>query len=385
MRKEARTGIHDALLVVAAGILLVALAYARGRESLSFAGPLFWAGQILIFAFVAFRVLKPSTSPSDREFLVILYAGAQSIIRWAYSPVMFQWFDELQHFRSLLNVLSTHHLFHTNFSLPISPRYPGLENLSAELAQVSSASAFMGGVGIASISHLMLPAAILLLFREVTQSSRVACIAVLLYMLSPQIHYFEASFVYENVAFPFLALAIMFSIRFATHQRQGYESFAGLLACVAIAVMTHHVTAIATVGLLACISFATSLFRDTRQSCTASCEVCCIGGTYRRMLDLLRGTRDPRVPRRCRPANPQWHNPAWTCPGKGQATDKPRDPSYRPRVQPGRRCAHAGTAGCEHPPCAPAAAIAALICRAGARIICSDDIHTPICRFRIQR
>jgi Dolichyl-phosphate-mannose-protein mannosyltransferase len=264
MRKEARTGIHDALLVVAAGILLVALAYARGRESLSFAGPLFWAGQILIFAFVAFRVLKPSTSPSDREFLIILYAGAQSVIRWAYSPVMFQWFDELQHFRSLLNVLSTHHLFHTNFSLPISPRYPGLENLSAELAQVSSASAFFAGVGIASISHLMLPAAILLLFREVTQSSRVACIAVLLYMLSPQIHYFEASFVYENVAFPFLALAIMFSIRFATHQRQGYESFAGLLACVAIAVMTHHVTAIATVGLLACISFATSLFRDTR-------------------------------------------------------------------------------------------------------------------------
>ena len=252
-------------LVVAAGILLVAAGLCPRERKSEFRRSIVLGRANIDLRFCCiFRVLKPSTSPSDREFLVILYAGAQSIIRWAYSPVMFQWFDELQHFRSLLNVLSTHHLFHTNFSLPISPRYPGLENLSAELAQVSSASAFMGGVGTASISHLMLPAAILLLFREVTQSSRVACIAVLLYMLSPQIHYFEASFVYENVAFPFLALAIMFSIRFATHQRQGYESFAGLLACVAIAVMTHHVTAIATVGLLACISFATSLFRDTR-------------------------------------------------------------------------------------------------------------------------
>ena len=86
----------------------------------------------------------------------------------------------------------------------------------------------------------------------------------MLYMLSPQIHYFETSFVYENVALPFLALSIFFSIRFASHQHGRYQNFAGLLACVAIAVMTHHVTAIATVGLLASIALATSLFRDTR-------------------------------------------------------------------------------------------------------------------------
>jgi hypothetical protein len=264
MQKEARTGIPDALLVVATGILLVALAYARARESLSFASPLFWTGQIFIFVFVVFRVLNPSTSPRDREFLVILYAGAQSMIRWAYSPVMFQWFDELQHLRSLLNVLTTHHLFHTNFSLTISPRYPGMENVTAELAQVSSASPFVAGVVIAGVSHLLLAGSVLLLLREVSQSPRVAGIGVILYMLSPQIHYFDTSFVYENVALPFLALAIFFSIRFASHQRGRYQSFAGLLACVAIAVMTHHVTALATVGLLASMALATSLFRGTR-------------------------------------------------------------------------------------------------------------------------
>ncbi len=264
VQKEARKGIPDALLVVATGIFLVALAYARSRESLGFASPLFWTGQILIFAFVVFRVLNPSTSPREREFLVLLYAGAQSVIRWAYSPVMFQWCDELQHLGSLLNVLRTHHLFHTNHDLPISPLYPGMENVTAELAQVSSASPFVAGIVIASASHLLLAAAVLLLFREVFKSSRVACIGVILYLLSPQIHYFDTSFIYENVALPFLALSIFFSIRFATHQRRRYQSFAGLLACVAIAVMTHHSTALATIGILAGIALATSLFGSTR-------------------------------------------------------------------------------------------------------------------------
>ena len=266
VHKEARNGIPDALLVVATGVLLVALAYARARGSLGFATPLFWTGQVLIFAFIVFRVLNPSTSSRDREFLVLLYAGAQSMIRWAYSPLMFTWYDELQHFRSLLNVLATHHLFHTNFSLPISPTYPGLENVTAELAQVSSASPFVAGIIITGVSHLLLAVCILLLFREVSQSSRVACIGVIVYMLSPQIHYFDASFVYENMALPFLVLSIYFSIRFAIqmHERGRYQSFAGLLACVFIVAVAHHATALMTVGFLAIIALAAWLFHGSR-------------------------------------------------------------------------------------------------------------------------
>lgn len=263
VHEEARNGIPDALLVVATGILLVALAYARARGSLGFATPLFWTGQVLIFVFVVFRVLNPSTSPRDREFLVLLYAGAQSMIRWAYSPDMFRFWDELQHLRSLLNVLTTHHLFHTNTSLSISPRYPGLENVTAELAQVSAAGPFVSGVIITAVSHLLLAASVLLLFREISQSSRVACIGVILYMLSPQLHYFDTAFVYETLALPFMILSIYFSIRFATHQRGRYQSFVGLLVCVAIVVMTHHLTALLTVGLLAGIALATWLFNST--------------------------------------------------------------------------------------------------------------------------
>ena len=256
--------IPDALLVVAIGVFLVALAYARAREGLSLTTPLFWAGQILLFAFISFRVLSPSTAPRDREFLVLLYASAQAMMRWAYSPHMFTWADELQHYRSLLNVLETHHLFDWNFSLPISPRYPALENVTAELAQVSPVEPFIAGVIIAGVSHLLLVACILLLFREVSGSSYIACVGATLYLVvSPQARYLHTSFVYETAALPFVALSIFFSIRFASRRRGRYQSFAGLLACAAIVAMTHHVSALATVTFLGVLALATALSRDT--------------------------------------------------------------------------------------------------------------------------
>ncbi len=262
--KVARNGIPDAVLVVAAGILLVALAFARSRTSSGFAMPLFWTGQLLAFVFVAVRVLNPSTLSREREFLVVLYAGAQSVIRWAYSPDMFTWYDEIQHLGSLRNVLSTHHLFHPNLGLPISPRYPGLENVTAELAQVSSTGPFFAGVMVAGLAHLMLAACILLLFREVTKSSRIACIAVLVYLLSPQIHYFDTSFVYETLALPFLVLSLYFSVRFATRERGRYQNLAGLSACVLVVVITHHLTALATVAILGTIACASWVFPRSR-------------------------------------------------------------------------------------------------------------------------
>ena len=196
---------------------------------------------------------------------MILYAGAQSVIRWAYSPHMFTFTDELQHYRSLANMLRTNQLFQTNHSLPISPRYPGMENVTAELAQVSAAGPFVSGVVIAGVSHILLAGCILLLLRAVTQSSRIAYIGVLLYLLNPHGQYFDTSFHYETVALPFVVLALFFAVRFATRHDNRCESFAGVLASVAIVVITHHVSAFAALGLLTAIGLGVFAFRDTRR------------------------------------------------------------------------------------------------------------------------
>jgi hypothetical protein len=209
-------------------------------------------------------MLDPSTRPHDREILVLVYAGAQSVIRWAYSPHMFTFSDELQHFRSLDDILTTNHLFHPNYNLPISPRYPGMENVTAELVQVSSAGPFLAGVIVAGVSHVLLAACLILLFREISRSTRIACIGVMLYLLNPHASYFDTSFLYETVALPFLVLSLFFAIRFATRHGYRLRNFYALLACLVPLVVTHHVSAVSTIGLLACLALAASVFRRSR-------------------------------------------------------------------------------------------------------------------------
>lgn len=262
--KDPRAGISDALLVVSTGIFAVTLAYVCSRAGLSMAAPLYWSGQLGLFAFVSYRVLRPGTPAREREFLVLAYAGAQSMIRWAYSPQMFTFVDELQHWRSLANLLATHHPNEANYSLPASPRYPGMENVTAELVQVSSMGSFAAGVLIAGLAHVLLAGCLLLLYRELTRSSWTACIGVLIYLLDPSAQYFTTSFSYGTVALPFVVLCIFFAIRFASDVRARYLYFLGVLICARVVAMTHHLSAFATVVLLGGLSLAVLAFRGSR-------------------------------------------------------------------------------------------------------------------------
>lgn len=268
------SGVPGAVLVTSVSILLVALAYSRSREGLSFAPTLYWAGQVLAFGYVAFRVLKSSTSACERQILVALYAVAQSAMRWAYSPHIFSFSDELFHLRTLLDILETGHLFKYNYSLPISPYYPGTENVTAELVQVSSLSPFVSGVLVASVSHVLLAGCTILLFREVSASSRIACMAALLYMLNPHAPYFATSYVYETVALPFMVLALYFSIRFAKCEKGGYPQFAAFAACFAIVVVTHHASVIFALELLAAMTVGIMFFRrGSRMALRSACSL----------------------------------------------------------------------------------------------------------------
>jgi hypothetical protein len=261
---QCRTVIPTAMLVVAGGVLLVVLAYVRSRAGLDHAGLLLWSGTLLIFGFVVVRILMSSTAPRDRAFLAVLFAASQTVLRWAYSPHEFTFSDELQHLRSLLNVLTTHHLFERNDALPISPQYPGLENVTTELAQVSSMSPFVAGVLVATVAHILTATALLLLFGEVSASSRVVCLAVVLYLLNPHAAYFDTSFLYETLALPFVVMAVFLAIRFARRCAGSGRHFLGMVACCLMVTLTHHVSVLATVGLIGGIAAAAMPFAQSR-------------------------------------------------------------------------------------------------------------------------
>jgi hypothetical protein len=272
-RRVADVGLLDGLLVMSVGVALVAFGYARGRAELTYGTHLYWIGQVVVFVTVLALVVRRSTPDSHRNVLVLAYAACQSAIRWAYSPHGFTFSDELQHLRALNNVLESNHLFEANYSLPISPRFPGLENVTSELARVASIGAFPAGVVIASVTHVLAAGCVLLLFREITRSSRVAAIGAVVYLLNPHAAYFNTSFLYETLALPFAALALTFSIRFATRSTFRWRNFYATVACTFVVAATHHVTAIATAVMILGIA-AMTMFSPRTRTLSASLAVC---------------------------------------------------------------------------------------------------------------
>ncbi len=116
------------LAVIAAGVLLVALAYQRGWEQAAGGQILYWAGQLLIFLPATARMISRSHGVGRWERLGLLLGVTASLyaVKYLYSPLAFKFPDELQHWRSATDIVTSHHLFTANASLPISPRFPGL-------------------------------------------------------------------------------------------------------------------------------------------------------------------------------------------------------------------------------------------------------------------
>ncbi|AGB26972.1 PMT family glycosyltransferase, 4-amino-4-deoxy-L-arabinose transferase (plasmid) [Mycobacterium sp. JS623] len=274
-RRGQRSSLPTSLLLVALGIFLVAYGYARGREEIGFASPLYWTGQFLLFAVVVYRVMAPSTKQHERDVLVFVYAAAQSFIRWTYSPHMFTFIDELQHYRALRNVLDSGHLFNDNYSLPVSGHYPGLENIAAQLVQTASIHPFAAGVAVATLTHLLSTGCILLLFRELSRSNYVASIGTLIYLLNPHASFFNTSFLYEAPALPFAILAVLFAIRFATRTEHRPLNYWAVLVSTALVVMTHHVTALSTAALLGAVSIVAVILPWTR-SLAPALAICAV-------------------------------------------------------------------------------------------------------------
>ena len=172
-------------------------------------------------------------------------------MKFCYSPLGFQFPDELQHWRSATNVIDTGHLYATNHGLPISPQFPGLENATAALASLSGLSVFAAGMIVVAVAHVLVMASLFLLFRAMRLPARVAGLATLLYGLNPHAAYFDAIFGYQTFALPFLVLALLVAAELSNKRRGAPRSGWIVLGviCVAVVVTSHHVTSIALIGL----------------------------------------------------------------------------------------------------------------------------------------
>jgi hypothetical protein len=162
-----------------------------------------------MFALPAWRLLAPTPSRGERIYLLCLVGMTCYLVKVLGNPVHFIYYDEFLHWRTADDILATHHLFRNNMLLPVSSYYPGLEIITNALSSMSGLDTFLSGILVVGISRLVLVLSLFLLNERILKSSRVASLAVLLYMVSPHFLLFDAQYSYESLALAFVVLLLV--------------------------------------------------------------------------------------------------------------------------------------------------------------------------------
>ncbi len=237
------------LVATSVGTLLISVAFALGRASEPGGDQLYWAGEILYFLPPALFLLA-SRKITVRESTIIALAlpVLAYVIRECYSPDAFHFQDEMQHLITLHSIVTSHHLFASNPSLPISPYFPGLEIVTSGVMMVSGASVYTAGTIVVGICHVVACMALFHLVADMTDSPRVAGLAALVYATTLHYQSFDSYFVYGTMGLPMLLLTLLAFRRFVQRKSWGW----GLLAVAFAAgtTVSHHLSAVVMVGFL---------------------------------------------------------------------------------------------------------------------------------------
>lgn len=261
-------------LTSALGVLLVAFAFHVSRSGGSGWEAFFFGGLMLLFVPPLCRQIAPAPPRFERITLLCVVGTGCYLIKVIASPLYFSMYDEFLHWRSVNDIASSAHLFSPNALLPVSPFYPGLEIVTNALASLSGLDTFTSGLIVIGFARLLMLLSLFALYEQLLKSSRMAGIAVMIYMANPHFLLFDAQYAYESLALP-LALFILFVLSplqrisvflerveplapfmaLTHHQRKRLGSDQRWLTCIAWLALaaltfTHHVSDFFFVALL---------------------------------------------------------------------------------------------------------------------------------------
>ncbi len=241
------------LLAVSSALALVVIAggMSIARRGATWAEWPFWLGMVTIFMPAAARLLAEGVTRRERIALVAQLALALYVVKVLHSPTAFTFYDELLHWRTAVDILQTWRLYQPNPLLPVSPYYPGLENTTVALVQVTGLALLDSGILLLGVARLLFVLALYLFYERIGKSPRVAGVAVLVYMTNPAFVFFDKQFAYESLALPFAAVLLWaLTWRARAHQEQRTVFLILSLSSLAAVIVTHHITAYALTAFL---------------------------------------------------------------------------------------------------------------------------------------
>ena len=235
-------------LVAAGGLLMMSVAFAATRADAPWGAPLFWASLLLIYLPVLVRLLASSASRGERIGLVLMLGVALYLVKVLRDPTGYSFHDELLHWRTADDILTSGHLFAESPMLIVSSLYPALEVVTAAVAQLTGLDNFTSGLLVIGAARIVFVLALFFLFEGAVGSAQVAALGVALYMTNPKFLFFNALFAYESLALALLVL-VLFVVERRSRARGKSAVSLTLIALMAIAalVTTHHVTSLVVV------------------------------------------------------------------------------------------------------------------------------------------
>lgn len=270
--------VANLLLAVALGSALIAVGFAGGRAHDSWGEAAFLAGWLLSVGVLAVAMTSASLSDGARVAILALQAAQQSFVRWMYSPLYFAFPDELQHWRAASDILLFHHLFHANPALPVSPAFPGLEEVTTALASLARIGLFPAGLVVAAASHVALSGAMFYLYRRVSGSARIAGLAAFLFALNPLHAGFDTMFIYQAPALMLGAVVLETALRERAADRANERAaFLVAVICLAGLIVTHHVTSAVVIGTLGAVAALLAALRSFGHTAKRALGLCLLG------------------------------------------------------------------------------------------------------------
>ncbi|HKZ15716.1 MAG TPA: hypothetical protein VJL81_17905 [Solirubrobacterales bacterium] len=242
-------------LAAAAGLIAVALGNNLAREGRPGGQPLFWAGLVLIYAPIAYRLLGGTASRGERLGLVLTLALSLYMVKVLRSPAEFVRFDELGWWRATHEAVLTGRLFEANPLNPATAGFPSLAAVTASLSQLTGISIFHSGLIVIGLARFVLVLALFLFLERITGSARGAGVGIVVYACNPSFLYFDVQFGYESLALAVAAAFLLATLRWSRIERAAVGGevtdvalLVLLLACTLA--VTHHMTSLAIVGFL---------------------------------------------------------------------------------------------------------------------------------------
>lgn len=244
-----------------AGVPLVVYSfyYAATHQTTQIQFDLFWLGILAFAGPAAWRALGRRVTPNQRWVLIALLGAWDYFPKFLRDPGAPLFSDELAHYRQVVDVVGSGHLYPTNTLIPIIREFPGQQALVAALHDITGLSIWALAEIFLAFFHVAAVVGVMALGTRLIGSYRAAAIAALMFAVTPNFMFFDSEFSYESFAVPMVIWTLVAAVN-ATGRGERPRSRWAWVAVGSVTgwacVITHHLSSYMMVGALVLIAGA---------------------------------------------------------------------------------------------------------------------------------